>query len=179
MYHLIDAYLLSIFVAALAAYIGALLFGAAGVPSVVLKTLGEASAAPVLRAYWPRYHKLAVIAGTALTVALVVLMPSETLPAIYSLLLTALAASMTLCFFIGMQLIGKINAAKDNGDAVTFNRLHRYDVVLVGAGLMLGLLLLCAVIYVLPGQFTFWQHASDMTMDHASQHGAGAGQREI
>ena len=167
MYHLIDAYLLSAFVAVLGAHIGALLFGAAGVPRAILKALGEEGAAPALRVYWPQYHKLAVGMGTALTLSLVIIMPSETLPSIYSLLLTSLAAAMTLCFYMGLQLIDKINAAKDRADMVAFSRLHRSDVILVGAGLVLGVVLLVAVIYVLPGQFTFWQHGR-ATMDHAS-----------
>ncbi len=160
MYHLLDAYLLSAFVAALSAYLGALIFGAAAVPSVILKTLGESAAAAVLRSYWPRYHRLAVLLGTALTVCLVLILPTEILPAIYSLLLTALAALMTLCFFVGMQLIGSINAARDAGDEASFSRLHRRDIVLVPCGIQQALSLLWAIIYVLPGQFTFWQHGS-------------------
>jgi len=164
MYDLIDAYLLSGFVAVLGAYTGALAFGAAAVPQIVLKTLSEKAASPVLRAYWRRYHRVAVVTGTALTVALVVIIPTETLPAIYSLLLTSLAALMTLCFFVGMRLIGRIDAAKDSGDEVAFKRLHRNDIVLVALGLVLGICLMCAVIYVLPGQFTFWQH----DMEHSA-----------
>ena len=70
MYHLADAYLLSAFVAALGAYLGALVFGASAVPSVILQTLEEATAAPVLRRYWPRYHRIAVVVGTLLTLTL-------------------------------------------------------------------------------------------------------------
>lgn len=166
MYHLADAYLLSAFVAVLGAYLGALVFGAAAVPSVILQTLDEATAAPVLRRYWPRYHRVAVALGTVLTASLVLILPSNTLPAIYTLLLTALAASMTLCFFVGMRLIKSINASKDAGDEETFNRLHRRDVMLVGLGLLLGLGLMVAIIYVLPGQFTFWQYGAE----HAGPH---------
>jgi|GEM_PF-564737 len=168
MYHLADAYLMSAFVAALGAYLGALVFGAAAVPQVILNTLEENTAAPVLRAYWPRYHKVAVIIGTVLTVALVVIIPSDSLPAIYSLLLTSLSSLMTLCFFVGLRLIGSINSARDAGDEVTFNRLHRTDIFLVTLGLLLGVMLVCAVIYVLPGQFTFWQYGAEpITHNHS------------
>lgn len=163
MYHLVDAYLFSGFVAVLAAYIGALTFGTSAVPVVITGTLDESLAGPVLRRYWPLYHRFAVAGGTALTVALVVIAPADVLPAIYTLLLTGLAALMTVCFFVGMRLIGAINAARDRGDDAAFNRLHRFDVLLVGTGLLIGVALLCAVIYVLPGQFTFWQHAADHT----------------
>ena len=157
MYHLIDAYLLSVFVATLGAYLGALLFGAAAVPRVILNALDEKMAGTVLRAYWPRYHKVAVVLGALLTGALVIVIPVDSLPAIYSLLLTSLAAFMTLCFFVGMRLIERINTARDSGDTETFNRLHRNDIVLVALGLVFGISLMGAVIYVLPGQFTFWQ----------------------
>lgn len=159
MYHLADAYLLSGFVCALAGYLGALIFGAAAVPSVVLANLAEPDAAKVLRAYWPRYHRIAVYTGTALTIAVVVVVPTNALPALYSLLLCALAALMTVCFFVCLRLISSINTAKDAGDIAAFNRLHRLGIALVGVGLLAGIALLCATVYILPGQFTFWQHS--------------------
>ena len=157
MYHLFDAYLLSAFVCALAAWLGALVFGAAAVPSVLLNNLAEPDAARVLRAYWPRYHRVAVFTGVILTIAIAVVVPTDALPPIYTLMLSALAAIMTICFFVGLRLIGAVNAAKDAGDLTAFRRLHRLDIALVGFGLLAGLALLCATVYVLPGQFTFWQ----------------------
>ena len=158
MYHLVDAYLLSSFVCVLAACLGALLFGAAAVPTVVVANLAEPDAATVLRAYWPRYHRFAVFVGVVLTLAIAVAVPTHALPAVYTLMLSSLAALMTLCFFVGMRLIGATNAAKDAGDIAGFNRLHRFDVLLVGAGILAGVTLLVATLYILPGQFTFWQH---------------------
>ena len=52
-----------------------------------------------------------------------------------------------------------MNSARDAGNEERFNRLHQLDVVLVSAGMLTGLLLLIALIYVLPGQFTFWPAA--------------------
>lgn len=158
MYHLIDAYLLGAFVCALAACLGALIFGAAAVPSVVIANLAEPDAAKVLRAYWPRYHRFAVFAGVILTLAIAVALPTNALPALYTLMLSTLAALMTLCFFVGLRLIGAINAAKDAGDLTGFKRLHRLDIMLVAVGLIAGIALLAATTYILPGQFTFWQH---------------------
>ena len=59
-----------------------------------------------------------------------------------------------------MTLIPPINHAKDTGDIQTFDRLHRRNVGLVSAGMLNTLLLLIALVYVLPGQFTFWPTAA-------------------
>jgi succinate dehydrogenase/fumarate reductase cytochrome b subunit len=48
---------------------------------------------------------------------------------------------------------------EDAGNEKRFNRLHRLDVALVSTGMLTGLLLLIALVYVLPGQFTFWPAA--------------------
>ena len=46
-----------------------------------------------------------------------------------------------------MTLIPPINHAKDTGDIQTFDRLHRRNVGLVGAGMLNALLLLIALVY--------------------------------
>jgi hypothetical protein len=65
---------------------------------------------------------------------------------------------MTICFFVGLNLIAKINLAADIHDQKAFNALHRADMALVGAGMLTGVALIIALGYVLPGHFTFWQH---------------------
>ena len=65
---------------------------------------------------------------------------------------------MTLCFFTGLQLIPRINQASDDQDLARFQTLHRLDIILVATGMVIGLLLIIALGYVLPGHFTFWQH---------------------
>jgi hypothetical protein len=67
---------------------------------------------------------------------------------------------MTLCFYVAMTLIPSINHAKDAGDTQTFARLHRRNVSLVSFGMLTTLVLLIALVYVLPGQFTFWPTAA-------------------
>ncbi|MEM7217988.1 MAG: hypothetical protein AAF515_06455 [Pseudomonadota bacterium] len=159
MYHLADAYWLTVLITALAAYLGALVFSAAAVPGLVVTRLDESAAAVLLRAFWPLYHRFAAIAGTGLTLLLAWRVTGSPLPDLYALLLVALAGGMTTCFFVGGTLIDSINRARDADDGATFDRLHRIDVALVGLGVILGVVLLTAAIYVLPGQFTFWQTA--------------------
>jgi len=61
---------------------------------------------------------------------------------------------------VAMTLIPSINHAKDAGDTQTFARLHRRNVSLVSFGMLTSLVLLIALVYVLPGQFTFWPTAA-------------------
>ena len=72
------------------------------------------------------------------------------------MLLVGMAALMTMLFFIAMALIARINAASDAGNAQAFAKLHALNIACVGLGMVVGLALVAALIYVLPGQFTFW-----------------------
>ena len=66
---------------------------------------------------------------------------------------------MTICFYVAMSLISPINNARDARDDQRFNRLHRLNVTLVSLAMIVSALLLAALVYVLPGQFTFWPTA--------------------
>ncbi len=160
MYHLTEAYLLASLICATAAYLGALLFGAGGIAPLIVRTLGEEGAGPLLRAYWPKFHGFAVGAGTVITLCVAVGSAFSAVPSLYALLVVLLCALMTACFLIGWRLIPAINAARDAGAAAEFARLHRLDVTLVGVGMLLALLVIAALVYVLPGQFTFWPAAA-------------------
>jgi len=105
-----------------------------------------------------RYHKCAVLGALGLTLAGTLAAPYSALPIIYIVLLSSLGSFMTICFFVGLNLIAKINLAADMQDQKAFNALHRADMVLVGAGMLAGIALIVALGYVLPGHFTFWQH---------------------
>lgn len=160
MYHLTEAYLLAGLICAAAAYLGALLFGAGVVAPLMVRTLGEAAAAPLLRAYWPSFHGFAVGAGTLIMLCVALGSAFSAVPILYSLLVVMLSALMTVCFLLGWRLIPAINAARDAGAEADFSRLHRLDVILVGLGMLLALLVIAALVYVLPGQFTFWPIAA-------------------
>ncbi len=164
MYHLTEAYLMATYLCLLAAYLGALVFGSSVVAPLLIRALGTDASGPVLRAYWPAYHRFAVIAGLAFTMVAAAMLPLSALPLAYTSLVVALAGLMTALFFMGMQLIPAINRARDAGADAQFQRYHRLDVAFVGLGLLAGLLLLISLVYVLPGQFTFWPGADLSTL---------------
>lgn len=156
MYHLSEAYLMAGYICLLAAYLGALLFGASAVAPLVVTTLSDLNSATLLRKFWLRYHRFAVVLGVFFTSICGVGSLYSAVPLIYSTVLLAAAGLMTLSFYVGLHLIPAINLARDLGDEEQFSRLHRLDVILVGVGLSAGLALLVGLVYVLPGQFTFW-----------------------
>jgi hypothetical protein len=156
MYHLSEAYLMAGYICLLAAYLGALIFGASAIAPLVVATLSEASSAIVLRRFWLRYHRFAVVLGVLFTLICAVGSIYSAVPLIYSTVLLAAAGLMTTSFYVGLHLIPAINLARDLGDEDQFARLHRLDVILVGVGLLAGLAFLIGLVYVLPGQFTFW-----------------------
>jgi hypothetical protein len=157
MYHLAEAYFLAAFIAAVAAGWGALAAGSSLLPVLFQKTLDPGHAAVLLRAYWPGYFKFAMALGVATTLGLALFVPLDALPTLYTLFLTSVAGLMTICFFGAWRLIPAINQARDDDVPRAFHRLHRLNVLLTACGLLAGVTLLSALIYVLPGQFTFWQ----------------------
>ena len=148
------------YISLLAIYLGALIFGTAAVAPIAVSTLQEEAAALFLRRYWVAYHRFAVIGGLLFAGTAALGSTLSAVPSRYALLLVSLAGLMTLCFYLAMTLIPKINAARDAGDSIGFDRLHRINVSLVSGGMLVTIFLLVALIYVLPGQFTFWPTAS-------------------
>ena len=160
MYHLSEAYLMASYIALLAVYLGALVFGTAAVAPIAVGTLAADSAGMFLRRYWVTYHRFAVTGGLFFASSAAIGSTVSAVPSRYALLLVSLAGLMTILFFVAMRLIPSINEARDNADNETFNRLHRINVSLVSLGMLTAIALLVALIYVLPGQFTFWPTAS-------------------
>lgn len=159
MYHLTEAYLMASYICLLAIYLGALVFGTAVVAPVATTALDEPAAAAFLRRYWVAYHRFAVLGGLFFTVIAGLGSTASALAVRYAFLLVCLAGLMTICFYLAMPLISPINNAKDTGDYLGFNRLHRLNVSLVSLGMIVTALLVAALVYVLPGQFTFWPTA--------------------
>lgn len=159
MYHLTEAYLMAAYISTLAAYWGALIFGTAVVAPIAVTRLDEAPAASFLRRYWLVYHRFAVLGGFLLTAVAALAAGFSAVPIVYGLLCVSIGALMTVIFYVALTLIPKINLARDRRESKRFDRLHRMDVGLVGLGILTGLILMLAVIYVLPGQFTFWPTA--------------------
>ena len=156
MYHLSEAYLMASYISLLAIYLGALIFGTAAVAPIAVGTLEENSAGVFLRRYWVVYHRFAVFGGLFFAVIAAIGSTVSAVPSRYALLLVSLAGLMTVLFYSAMRLIPSINHARDAADDKTFNRLHRLNVSLVSLGMLTAIALLFALIYVLPGQFTFW-----------------------
>lgn len=153
MYHLSEAYLMAGYICLLAAYLGALLF-AAGAVAPLMVSAGDNIA--LLRRFWLRFHRFAVVTGTFFTLSCGVGSFFSAVPLVYSTVLLAISGVMTLSFYVGLHLIPAVNLAKDMGDEAQFARLHRLDVILVFVGLLAGVMLVVGLVYVLPGQFTFW-----------------------
>ncbi len=159
MYHLAEAYLMAGYICLLAAYLGALMFGAGAIAPLVVSTLSAESSAILLRRFWLRYHRFAVVGGAFFTLVCAVGSFFSAVPLIYSTVMLAIAGVMTLSFYVGQHLIPAINLARDMGDQQQFERLHRLDIILVAVGLLAAIALLVGLVYVLPGQFTFWPTA--------------------
>lgn len=160
MYHLAEAYLMATYICLLALYLGGLIFGTALVAPIAVTSLDESAAAIFLRKYWVAYHRIAVLGGLLFTVVAALASTASAVPMRYSFLLVCLAGLMTICFYVAMTLINPINQARDAGQNQRFNRLHRFNVILVSLGMLVAIALLAALIYVLPGQFTFWPTAA-------------------
>ncbi|XOV83986.1 MAG: hypothetical protein ACFHXK_02490 [bacterium] len=156
MYHLAEAYLMAGYICLLAAYLGALMFGAGAIAPLVVKTLAADHSASLLRRFWLQYHRFAVVGGAFFTLVCAVGSFFSAVPLVYSTVMLAISGVMTLSFYVGLHLIPAINLARDMSDEPQFARLHRLDVILVAVGLLAALVLLIGLVYVLPGQFTFW-----------------------
>ncbi|MEM7098609.1 MAG: hypothetical protein AAF541_10165 [Pseudomonadota bacterium] len=161
MYHLAEAYLMAAYICLLAVYVGALTFGAAAVAPTAVRLLDAPNCALFLRSFWVTYHRLGAFGGIVLTLIMAAASTLTAVPLLYTTAMLALASCMTLCFWVGLQVIPSINAARDRGDEVTFIRLHRMDLILVSVGLLFALALMGGLVYVLPGQFTFWPTAME------------------
>jgi len=160
MYHLAEAYLMAAFIVLLAAYCGVLGAGAACRAPVVTKCLEAAVADQFLINFWLYFHRFAVAGGLIFTATMTLAASYSAIPIRYSAFCVALGALLTSCFYVGLSLVSKINTAMREQRSGSAARLRRADTVLIVCGLIVGVWLLAALIYVLPGQFTFWPAAS-------------------
>ena len=132
MYHLTEAYLMAAYICTLAGFLGALLCGVvfAGVYSGGLQ-------------------RFAVLVSVILAIASAVGSLFSAVPSIYGLLMVALAALMSVSFFALMLYSG---GGRIQPHGVTAS----WASVLFGVGCLMALCLIVGLVYVLPGQFTFW-----------------------
>jgi len=136
----------SIYLIALAAWVGTILFFSFGVAPIIFKVLGTEAGDRFVRALFPRYYLWGSIAGAvALPAAMAVPLAFPELrgPSVGIQAMTILAGTLIM-LYAGNSLTPAINAARDAGPAAKeqFDRLHRRSVRLNGLALLLGLALL-------------------------------------
>lgn len=136
----------SVYLIALAAWVGSILFFSFGVAPIIFKVLGADAGAEFVRALFPRYYLWGSIAGAvALPAAIAVPLAFPELrgPGVGVQAMTILAGTLIM-LYAGNSLTPAINAPRDAGPAAKerFDQLHRRSVRLNGVALLLGLALL-------------------------------------
>jgi hypothetical protein len=138
----------SIYVLALTAWVGSILFFSFGIAPLIFKVLDPQSAARFLRALFPRYYAWGAITGAIALPASVAgpLCVSELRGPGVAIRATLILACILVMFYGGNTLAPAINAARDAGEAgkAQFTRLHRLSVQLNGAVMVVGTGLLIA-----------------------------------
>jgi|TARA_B110000483_G_C17903645_1_gene430311 hypothetical protein len=152
MYHLSEAYAMATFICLLCGYLGALTFASIAVPRLVVKHLDKAAYAPLLSMHWRSVHKLAVIGGLAFTAVCALASGKTALPNAYALMLVSLSGLMSITFYVSLQTLPTLSESPDG-------KLKFSNIILVFTGILTGIVLIAALVYVLPGQFTFWPTA--------------------
>ena len=136
----------SVYVVALAAWVGAILFFSFGVAPIIFRVLGAESAAKFVRALFPRYYAWGVGATAIALPALVcgpLAYPELRGPAV-GVQALLIGLGLVIMLYCGNSLTPAINAARDAGpaEAARFDRLHQRSVRLNGVALLVGLGLL-------------------------------------
>jgi hypothetical protein len=138
----------SVYLIALAAWVGSLLFFSFGVAPILFKVLGAEAGGRFVRALFPRYYLWGAIAGAiALPAYLGVPLsfPEFRGPHVAVEALGIVAGTLIMLYG-GNSLAPAISAARDAGPAgqARFDRLHRRSVRLNALVMVLGLALLVA-----------------------------------
>ena len=154
MYHLSEAYAMATFICLLCGYLGALIFAVIVVPRLAINHLDKAAYAPLLSMHWRRLHHLAVIGGLAFTAVGALVSGKTALPSAYALMLVCLSGLMSVSFFVSLQTLPTLNELPDG-------RIKFSNIILIFSGILTGFVLTAALVYVLPGQFTFWPTAEE------------------
>ncbi len=152
MYHLSEAYAMATFICLLCGYLGALIFAATATPRIVIEHLDRAASASLLALHWHSLHKLAVIGGLAFTAVGALASDKSALPNAYALMLVSLSGLMTVSFYVSLHTLPTLSESPDG-------RLKFSNIILLFSGILTGFVLTAALVYVLPGQFTFWPTA--------------------
>lgn len=136
----------AIYLVALTAWVGSILFFSFGVAPIIFNVLGAEAGAKFVRALFPRYYLWGAVSGAVAlpsAVAVPLAFPELRGPWVGVQALAILAATLVM-LYAGNVLTPAINAARDEGEAgrERFARLHRRSVRLNGLVLVVGLGLL-------------------------------------
>ena len=138
----------SVYLIAMTAWVGSVLFFSFAVAPMIFRTLGAEAGGKFVRALFPRYYMWGAISGAISLPCLVQValsFPEYRGPWVGVQAVGIMIATLIM-LYAGNSLTPKINAARDAGPPgeVTFNRLHRRSVRLNGVVLVIGLGLLVA-----------------------------------
>jgi multisubunit Na+/H+ antiporter MnhB subunit len=139
----------SIYLVALAAWLGAILFVSFGLAPIIFKVLDGPNAAKFVRAMFPRYYVWGATAGAIALPAVLggpLAFPADLRGPIVGLQAGLILAGILIMLYCGNSLTPAINAARDRGpdQAAHFSQLHRRSVWLNGLAM-----LICVALVVL------------------------------
>jgi Domain of unknown function (DUF4149) len=136
----------SVYLIALTAWVGSILFFSFGVAPIIFKVLDAKSAAKFVRALFPRYYLWGVISCAVALPSLVcgsLSFPERRGPMV-GVQAGLIVFSLLIMLYCGNSLTPAINAARDAGPSMSrkFDRLHKRSVNLNVVVLLIGLGLL-------------------------------------
>lgn len=138
----------SIYVIALTAWVGSILYFSFGVAPLIFTVLGAEAGGKFVRALFPRYYAWGAIAGAVALPSFVAvpLCYPEYRGAMVGVQSLAILLCTLIMLYAGNSLTPAINAARDTGPEgqELFERLHRRSVRLNALVLVIGLALLIA-----------------------------------
>ena len=135
-----------VYVFALAAWVGSILFFSFAVAPIIFRVLGAEPGARFVRALFPRYYAWGVV-STAIALPAMVCGPlsvPELRGPMVGVQAALIALSLGIMLYCGNTLTPAINAARDEGPASAdrFKRLHKRSVNLNAVVLLIGIILL-------------------------------------
>jgi uncharacterized membrane protein len=138
----------SVYLFALAAWVGSILFFSFAVAPVIFRVLGAEAGGRFVRALFPRYYAWGVVCGSVALPAFIAapLAFPEYKGYWVGLQAMLIVAGILIFLYCGNSLTPAINAARDEGPAGAerFNRLHKRSVRLNAVALLLGIVLIVA-----------------------------------
>jgi MFS family permease len=138
----------SVYVIALTAWVGSILFFSFAVAPIIFNALGPEAGGKFVRALFPRYYLWGVISCSIALPALVcgTLAVPELRGSMIGVQAFAIVGSLLILLYCGNSLTPAINAARDAGPSSSdrFDRLHKRSVTLNSVVLLIGLALLIA-----------------------------------